>query len=124
MARVLVVDDHESVRQMLRQALETAGMAVCEAADGEKALDLFRREPVDVVVTDIVMPNKEGIETIVELRRLSPRLKIIAMSGRDTSEFLGMALKLGADHTLQKPFEMRALVSLVRACLGPDSSAA
>lgn len=124
MARVLVVDDHESVRQMLRQALETAGMVVCEAADGEKALDLFRRAPVDVVITDIVMPNKEGIETIFELRRLSSRLKIIAMSGRDTSEFLGMALKLGADHALHKPIEIRALVNLVRACLGPDSSVA
>ena len=117
MASVLIVDDQDMVRQTLRLALESEGLDVREAADGVEALRLYRTSPADVVVTDIVMPNKEGIETIFELRRSAPRVKIIAMSGRDTADFLDMARKLGADHVLRKPFEMRTLIALVRGCL-------
>lgn len=124
MADVLIVDDQDMVRRTLRMALESEGLTVSEAADGEQALLIYNRAPTDVVVIDIVMPNKEGIETIFELRRLSSAVKIIAMSGRDTAEFLEMAKKLGADHVLHKPFEMRVMADLVRRCLGPNSSAA
>lgn len=117
MSRVLIVDDQDMVRRTLRLALEAAGLEVREAGDGDEALRLYRAAPADVVITDIVMPNKEGIETIFELRRASTRVKIIAMSGRDTADFLEMARKLGADHVLRKPFEMRALVALVQDCL-------
>lgn len=117
MSSVLIVDDQDLVRRTLRLALEAEGLVVHEASDGHEALRLYRTSPTDVVVTDIVMPNKEGIETIFELRRSSTRVKIIAMSGRDTADFLEMARKLGADHILRKPFEMRALVTLVRECL-------
>src|SRR3546814_15869564 len=95
-----------------------SGLDVREAGDGDEARRMYRLAPADVVVTDIVMPNKEGIETIFELRRSAPRVKIIAMSGRDTVDFLDMARKLGADHVLRKPFEMRTLVDLVHSCLG------
>lgn len=117
MASVLVVDDQKMVRQTLRSALEAQGWDVREAADGDEALRLYRTSPCDVVVTDIIMPNKEGLETIFELRRSDPEVKIIAMSGRDTVDFLDMARKLGADHVLSKPFEMRDLVALVRVCV-------
>lgn len=117
MASVLVVDDQEMVRQTLRSALEAQGWDVREAADGDEALQLYRSAPSDVVVTDIIMPNKEGLETIFELRRSDPDVKIIAMSGRDTVDFLDMARKLGADHVLSKPFEMRDLIALVRVCV-------
>ncbi len=124
MAAVLIVDDQDMVRRTLRSALESEGFVVSEAADGEQALQVYSRAPTDVVVIDIVMPNKEGIETIFELRRSSSAVKIIAMSGRDTAEFLEMAKKLGADHVLRKPFGMRVLADLVRRCLEQNSSAA
>lgn len=117
MPSVLIVDDQDMVRQTLRLALETEGLDVREAGDGAEALQLYRTAPADVVVTDIVMPNKEGIETIFELRRSAPQVKIIAMSGQGTVDFLDMARKLGADHVLRKPFEMRVFVALVRNCL-------
>lgn len=117
MASVLIVDDQDMVRRTLRVALESEGLDVREAGDGDEALRLYRSSPADVVVTDIVMPNKEGIETIFELRRSAPRVKIIAMSGRDTVDFLDMARKLGADHVLRKPFEMRAFIALVHSCI-------
>jgi DNA-binding response OmpR family regulator len=124
MASVLIVDDQDMVRRTLRLALESEGLDVREAGDGDEALRLYRKTPADVVITDIVMPNKEGIETIFELRRSSPKVKIIAMSGRDTVDFLDMARKLGADHALRKPFEMRLLVTLVRSCLEGSSTSA
>lgn len=122
MASILIVDDQDMVRRTLRNALEAEGLEVREAGDGDEALRLYRMAPADVVVTDIVMPNKEGIETIFELRRASTRVKIIAMSGRDTADFLDMARKLGADHVLRKPFEMRILVGLVKDCLRGSSA--
>ncbi len=122
MASVLIVDDQEIVRQTLRLALEEQGLEVRVAGDGEQALRLYREAPADVVVTDLVMPNKEGIETIVELRQSAPAVKIIAMSGTGGTDFLEMALKLGADHVLRKPFTMRKLVALVWTCLGAGQS--
>lgn len=117
MASILIVDDQATVRQTLRHALETEGLDVREAGDGAEALRLYRAEAADVVVTDIVMPNKEGIETIFELRRSAPQVKIIAMSDQGTVDFLGMARKLGADHVLRKPFELHVFIALVQSCL-------
>lgn len=117
MASVLIVDDQDLVRQTLRAALERHGLKVRVAGDGEEALRLFRETPADVVVTDLVMPNMEGIETIFELRRSAPDAKIIAMSGTGALDFLEMARKLGADHVLRKPFNIGRLLALVRDCL-------
>ena len=112
MARILVIDDEELVRQVVRQSLKEEGHSVGEAVDGDEGLKKFRENDPDVVITDILMPKKEGIETIQEMRRIRPDVAIIAMSGggrmRDTS-FLFAAKILGADSALEKPFSLDAL---------------
>lgn len=80
---VLVIDDEDLVRDMLRRALESAGIEVVVAADGREGLKAYLANPTDVVVTDILMPEKEGIETIIELKREHPNVKIVAISGGD-----------------------------------------
>jgi len=119
-ARILIIDDEELVRSMLSQVLEFDGHTVMEAPDGEKGLAAYREFPADIVITDILMPRKEGIETIRELRRIDPNVKIIAMSGGGrirNANFLDIAQKLGASAVLKKPFEMQALRDAVNACL-------
>jgi CheY-like chemotaxis protein len=81
MARILVIDDERIIRTIVKHALEEDGHEVIEAGDGEEGIQLYRKNPTDLVVTDIIMPRKEGIETIKELRRNYPDIKIIAMSG-------------------------------------------
>ena len=83
MARILLVEDDEAVRGILAKTLVAAGYEVEEAANGEVALAAYRRQASDVVITDLVMPEKNGLEMIMELRRLDPAVKIIAMSGAD-----------------------------------------
>lgn len=118
--RVLVIDDEELARETLTSVLEDAGYEVLSAADGEAGLALFERDGADVVVTDIIMPKKEGIETIFDLRARSPDLCIIAISGGGriaSDRFLAIARKFGADHVLSKPFRNDALIAVVRRCL-------
>ena len=120
MARILIIDDEELVRMTLSQTLEPDGHAVFTASDGEKGIAEFREIQADVVITDILMPNKEGIETIMELRRIDPDVKIIAISGggrMQNSSFLDMAQQLGANAVLKKPFETQVLRDTVFACL-------
>lgn len=121
MARILVIDDEEAVRAALRGALVAAGHQVATAADGDEGLRALRRHPIDLVVTDIVMPGKEGIETILEIRRLSRTIPIIAMSDGDSraqAMYLSSAAKLGATRTLTKPFAPARLLEEVDFCLG------
>src|ERR1700722_17671919 len=103
MARILVADDEELVRASLPGVLRRAGHVVALAADGEDALRKFGSNRYDLVITDIVMPRMEGIETVRALRRLEPGVRIIAMSGRgsDGGFYLKAAIALGADATLQ-----------------------
>ena len=106
-------------------ALAERGFHVIQAADGEKGASLFRAEPADLVITDLVMPNKEGIETIGDLRRLAPRLGIIAMSGglaHNASLYLQIAGALGANRTLQKPFTMPVLFQTVLDVLNESAN--
>lgn len=120
MARILLIDDDEQVRLTLAQFLETDGHLVLTARDGEEGLGVFRRERVDLVVTDIVMPRKEGIETIIELRTMRPDLKIIAMSGGGLAEsapYLDFAQQFGADAVLDKPVRMDDFRKIVSDCL-------
>ena len=120
MATVLIIDDESMVRLMLRDCLESQGHRVLEASDGVEGLQAFADEPVDVVVTDIVMPEKEGIETILELKRRSADIGIIAISGGgriDATDFLRIAQRLGADHTLKKPFALPDLHAALNDCL-------
>jgi DNA-binding NtrC family response regulator len=112
----MVVDDEPELRALLRHALERQGHSVIEAENGRKALRALSGAQVDVVVTDIIMPEQEGMETISAVRRLRPEVKIIAMSGggrRLTLDMLPLASHLGADLTFQKPFRPASLAAAV-----------
>ena len=120
MANLLIIDDEELVRLTLRQMLEEAGHAVAEAADGAEGITLYKECSADLVVTDIIMPNKEGIETIMELRNHDPAVKIIAISGGGrlrNLDFLNVAGKFGATRMLAKPFEDEEFLEAVEDCL-------
>ncbi len=118
---IFVVYDEEQMRFMIRQMLEDAGYAVVEAPDGKVALWLSKEKPADLIITDIIMPEKEGLETIMELKRDFPDVKILAISGGgqgDNWQYLDMAIKMGAESTLAKPFENEELLKAVKDLLG------
>jgi len=120
MARVLVIDDEEQVRTLIREVLEGAGHEVMEAGNGREAMKLYEANPTNVVITDLVMPEQDGLEIIRELRRRFPAVKIIAVSGAQQKlnlDLLYVAEKLGALRTLEKPFDIRKLVALVEDLL-------
>jgi YesN/AraC family two-component response regulator len=101
--------------------LEREGHEVMDAPDGKVGIELYRKEPADVVITDIIMPDKEGLETIMDLRREYPEVKVIAISGGGrvkSGDYLHMAAKFGAQLTLTKPFEQEELLEAVRELLG------
>ncbi len=116
-ASVLVVDDDENVRKVLRWMLESGGYRVLEAGDGYQALAQVRGEHIDLVMTDLVMPEQEGIETIQAIRREWPSLKVIAISGAFGGEFLRIAKLLGAHSTLQKPLRAEDVLRAVADAL-------
>jgi CheY-like chemotaxis protein len=125
MARILVVDDEESVRASIAALLREGGHSVTLAEDGEDACLKFQPYRYDLVITDIVMPRREGIETMRELRRHEPTIRILAMSGSgyaDQGFYLKAALALGADATLQKPFSDRELLDTVGDALATPQS--
>jgi DNA-binding response OmpR family regulator len=119
LGRVLVIDDDDAMRSTVRRILERDGHQVSEAANGEKGLQVFRAEGADVVVTDLIMPDKEGIETILDLRAEAPGVRILAMSGGDGLDKgrLEDAQSLGADASLSKPFTVDQLRQAVRELL-------
>lgn len=121
MARILVIEDDDSVRTVVCRALERVGHTTFEGVDGGDGFDHVIRHRIDLVITDLVMPNQEGIETIQQLKRLDPSIPIIAMSGvaRD-GEFsiLDDALLMGADYALEKPFDVATLIDAVDRILG------
>ena len=120
MARILVIDDDATVRLSIKLALEDADHAVQVAADGREGTILFRKSPADLVISDIFMPEKEGLETIDEIKRLRPQTKIIAISGggrMDPDDYLTIAKSVGADRSLLKPFDIQHLVDLVAELL-------
>ncbi len=117
MARILVVEDDYQVRAMLRLTLERVGYEVDEAANGRAACEKFRKRPPDLTITDIVMPEQEGIETIIRLRREFPDAKIIAISGGargGPDVYLDSAEKFGAARTFTKPVDQAELLEAVR----------
>jgi two-component system chemotaxis response regulator CheY len=121
MARILVVDDEPLVRDTLRLFLESVGHEVIEAADGDRALALYPAEQPDLVISDLVMPVRSGLETIEELRRMNPAVRILAISGgaRDGSvDHLDAARRRGAAAVLAKPFGRATLLDLVGRMLG------
>ncbi len=119
-ARILVIDDDEQIRLLVRKMLETGGYCVDEASDGRVGMQKYMAEPQDLVITDLIMPDKEGLETIRELRRYNPDVKIIAMSGGGSlpaNNYLHMAESFGAQRTLHKPFRIDEMLDAVRALL-------
>jgi len=118
--KVLIIDDDAKIRRVLDLRLKKAGYQVFVAANGEAGLNLFRAEQPDIIITDILMPGKEGLETIMELRRDSPEVKIIAMSGGGrvgAEEYLDLAKKFGAQYAFTKPFTGKEVLLAVRKLL-------
>lgn len=124
MARILIIDDDDALRGIIVKSLTFAGHQVTHTNNGRKGVELFRANPTDLVITDMVMPEQEGMETIKILHREYPKLRIIAMSGGlDGSPlYLDLTRRLGAACTLTKPFTLQQLkeaVTLVLADGGP-----
>lgn len=120
MPRILIIDDDSDVRKALRKMLEKEGYAVDEATDGGKGLIAYISEPADLVITDMIMPETEGIETIRELKRHNANVKIIAISGggRNSPEgYLEMAEAFGVNRTFMKPIFKNKLMRAVRDLL-------
>ena len=120
MARILIIDDNAPTRDILRQALERAGHEVVEASDGRGGIARQQTMPAEVIITDILMPDREGFETIRELRRDFPTTGIIAMSGGGQigcDPLLTMAERLGAQCVFQKPFGLRDMLEAVHQLL-------
>ena len=114
--RILVIEDDDQTRHMLAEMMRRAGYEVLEAPDGRVGVELFRTERVDLVITDILMPEKDGLETIRDMKRESPDVRIIAISGGGRTgllDFLPVARRLGANRTFAKPTDRRELLSAV-----------
>lgn len=115
---ILLIDDDDLFRKVVRLMLERAGHTVTEALEGEDGLRHYRAQRFDVVITDLIMPGKEGLETIRELRALDPEVKIIAVSGGgrvDSRDYLPMARAFGAARILDKPFTDVALLQAIES---------
>ncbi len=120
MARILVIDDDEIMNGMTVQLLSEAGYEAEGAEDGNNGLKILESKSFDLIVTDIVMPEKEGVETIIAIRDKNKTIPIIAISGGgriDPQDYLRMAQHFGADYTFQKPFDKEPFLAAVRECL-------
>jgi DNA-binding response OmpR family regulator len=127
MARILIIDDDEALRKMLHITLAHFGHVVIEATQGKEGLALFRSSNIDLVLTDLVMPEMEGFEVLLELRDKFPSMKVIAMSGGGrlhSTDYLRMAELLGATEVLPKPFSSETLMAAVNRLLSDAKPAA
>jgi YesN/AraC family two-component response regulator len=120
MARILIIDDEPQIRSMLKLMLERDGYEVVEAADGVAGIKVYRQNPADLIITDLIMPNKDGIGMIIDLKKEFPQVKIIAMSGGGLNKpdgYLKGAKKLGAAYTLTKPIDREEMLRVVKDIL-------
>ncbi len=120
MAQILIIDDDDQFRVMLRKLMERNGYEVVEASNGKEGIKIYRENPTDLIITDLIMPDKDGIETIQELKQNFPGVKIIAISGGGRlgpSGYLHMAQILGAQRTLTKPIELPELLKAIEELL-------
>ncbi|MCB1184088.1 response regulator [bacterium] len=116
MSKIMIVDDDLQIRNMLRLTLEREGYDVCEAEDGMAAVALYAKKDIDLVITDIVMPEKEGIELIMELKGIDPEVRIIAISGGgriNPEDYLKWARRFGVERTFSKPVDRQKLLEAV-----------
>lgn len=115
MATILVIDDEQSIRGLLREVLEKAGYRVLEAADGHEGLALYQQQPVDLVLMDLLMPDTDGLEATLQLTREYVDAKVIAMTGaQGDRNFLDVAKLFGARRTIAKPFDIKQLLQAVQ----------
>lgn len=122
MARILVIDDDADVRRAISRHLQSDGHDVTEAPDGKAGMRLFLEQPADLVVTDLFMPEQEGLETIRQLRRSFKHVKILVVTGAlpgSSRDFRDQATMLGAAATLYKPFTREELLGTINALLTP-----
>jgi DNA-binding response OmpR family regulator len=121
MARILLIEDDVRLQRMLKRALVVLGHEVEQAFDGREGMQLCQASPPDLVLTDILMPNQDGLETIRELRRAYPAVRIIAMSGGSRIlsgiDALPFAARFGASHVLYKPFSRKELAAALHEAL-------
>ena len=120
MARILVVDDESPIRDMFRRILEPEGHEVVEASNGNEALQALQETSFDLVITDINMPFKDGIETIIDLRRNYPEIKIIAISGGGAAgieNHLEIAQRIGAHEVFRKPLKLKNIADAISKLL-------
>ncbi|MCP4548167.1 MAG: response regulator [bacterium] len=121
MPRIMIVDDDIMIRKMLRITFEDEGFDVEEAPDGEIAIKLFDQAPVDLIIMDLIMPHKDGIETICDIQYKHPSVKIIAISGgirNSPGSFLTVAERIGACRSFKKPVDRQQLIAAVQDELG------
>jgi len=121
--RILVVDDEEIMRAFLKEVLSDEGYVVELAVSGRDAVEKMEQQQYDIIITDIVMPNKEGLETITEIRRLQENVKIIAISGGGrfgNTDYLEIAERFGADKTFHKPLDLDNLEAAINELLAGD----
>lgn len=125
MAHILLIDDDDMLRGVLAKALSHHGHTVIQASDGRQGVELARAAILDVVVTDIIMPVQEGVETILTLKRERPHLPIIAISGGASHSklYLEIAQKIGARHIVPKPFTPQELMSVINEVLAARDAA-
>lgn len=128
MSLILVIDDCDQIRNLYREILEGEGYDVVEAEDGDIGLKVFQQHRPALVITDIFMPNKEGLEVIQTLHREAPGLPVVAISGEatrgfDTGDFLRMAGQFGALKTICKPVRPEELIEMVQDLIGPADDA-
>lgn len=119
--KILLIDDDELIRTTCRNILKKDGYTVVEAGDGNVGVQLFKSENPDIVVTDMLMPDKEGLETISDIREINSKAKIIAISSGGSTQnmgFLQLAKQIGADCVLKKPFRPAELLTAVKGLVG------
>ncbi len=122
LAHILVIDDDPILRQVIRLALEAAGHTVLRGENGRKAVESIEHEHIDLLITDILMPEMDGVETVRAVRRVQPNLPIIAISGGgpgNVADYLGLARVFGATATLTKPIHPEELLQLVSQLVAP-----
>lgn len=120
MQKILIIDDEPAVRKLMRYLLEKENFEVIEASDGIQGVKSYKEHEPDLVITDLIMPEKEGLEIIQDIKKLKPDAKIIAISGGgvvDPEMYLGLALKFGAAKTFAKPFDNQVLIKTIRSLL-------
>src|SRR5882672_9503076 len=126
MARILLIDDDDLLRGVLAKALTHGGHEIVQASDGRQGVEVARASSFDLVITDLIMPVQEGVETITTLHKEQPKLKVIAMSGGASNSklYLQIAGKLGARRVVNKPFTPKQLIEVIDEVLADENAPA